>query len=146
MSAYPRHPMALRTSCSGLLLLVGCGGVEVLAPILLPMIHFAYASATIRTNSERLLQAVAERMNRVGRRVRLAVEGNADANEGKWLPGIARRRTEAMRDQLVKRGIAPGRLVVVDHGSERPINDNSTDQGRLLNRRVEFRWMADEDP
>ncbi len=43
-----------------------------------------------------------------------------------------------MREYLINRGVAPGRLVAVGYGESRPIADNNTVLGRAKNRRVEF--------
>jgi outer membrane protein OmpA-like peptidoglycan-associated protein len=46
-------------------------------------------------------------------------------------------RAEAVRDYLVSRGITPSRIVTAGRGSREPVADNSTQQGRDKNRRVE---------
>lgn len=50
---------------------------------------------------------------------------------------LALRRAEHMRDLLVQRGIAIGRIFTTSAGSEAPVADNATPEGRALNRRVE---------
>ncbi len=47
-------------------------------------------------------------------------------------------RAEAVKAYLVKRGIAAGQIQTVGHGSDVPIADNHTDEGRRQNRRIEF--------
>ncbi len=47
-------------------------------------------------------------------------------------------RAEAIRDELVLMGIPPRRLTVQGYGAARPVADNDTEEGRALNRRVEF--------
>jgi outer membrane protein OmpA-like peptidoglycan-associated protein len=47
-------------------------------------------------------------------------------------------RANATRDYLVGRGVAATRIVTDGRGSREPIADNSTAQGRALNRRVEI--------
>jgi len=41
-------------------------------------------------------------------------------------------------DKLVEMGIASDRLKAAGKGQTKPIADNSTDEGRAKNRRVEF--------
>jgi OOP family OmpA-OmpF porin len=47
-------------------------------------------------------------------------------------------RAEAVKAYLVGRGIDGARIQTVGHGSDLPIGDNKTDEGRRLNRRIEF--------
>jgi outer membrane protein OmpA-like peptidoglycan-associated protein len=51
-----------------------------------------------------------------------------------------------VRDVLVKKGVEPARLVIKSWGSERPIADNATAEGRAANRRVEFTVLEKKDP
>lgn len=50
---------------------------------------------------------------------------------------LSERRAGAVKDYLVKRGVAAQRIVVVGYGESRPMADNNTREGRELNRRVE---------
>lgn len=47
------------------------------------------------------------------------------------------KRAEVIRDYLVSRGVAPGRLVARGRGTDQPIADNKTAEGRRLNTRLE---------
>ena len=51
---------------------------------------------------------------------------------------LSQKRAEAIVARLVELGIAKDRLTAVGKGSHEPISDNSTDEGRAKNRRVEF--------
>ena len=59
--------------------------------------------------------------------------GSASVNDK-----LSQERTEAIVARLVQFGIAKDRLTAVGKGSREPIADNSTDEGRAKNRRVEF--------
>ncbi len=50
---------------------------------------------------------------------------------------LSERRAQSVADYMVSRGIDAGRLTVSGMGEENPIADNSTSEGRALNRRVE---------
>lgn len=52
---------------------------------------------------------------------------------------LSQQRADAVKAYLVKKGIAKERMVAVGYGSEEPIDDNETAQGRSRNRRVEFK-------
>lgn len=51
---------------------------------------------------------------------------------------LSQQRAEAIVARLVELGIAKDRLTAVGKGSREPIADNSSDEGRAKNRRVEF--------
>ena len=51
---------------------------------------------------------------------------------------LALKRAEAVRDDLVRRGVAPERLQVRGVGADQPVGDDATEAGREANRRVEF--------
>lgn len=47
-------------------------------------------------------------------------------------------RANAVRADLIKRGVAAERMTAEGKGEKEPVADNDTDEGRQLNRRVEF--------
>ncbi|MDB4963996.1 MAG: OmpA/MotB domain protein [Myxococcales bacterium] len=69
-----------------------------------------------------------------------SADGSADRNLE-----LSLRRAEAVGNYLVHRGIAADRIRAVGHGSDVPVGDNRTEDGRRKNRRIEFRILrADE--
>lgn len=63
--------------------------------------------------------------------------GNEEANLK-----LSEGRAKAVVDHLIKKGIASGRLSFKGYGSSRPVDDNSTEEGRKRNRRVEMRIIS----
>jgi outer membrane protein OmpA-like peptidoglycan-associated protein len=51
-------------------------------------------------------------------------------------------RARAVKDWLVKSGYPANRLQVTGFGKRKPLSDNSTEEGRKLNRRVEIRTIG----
>lgn len=51
---------------------------------------------------------------------------------------LSQKRTEAVVDYLSKNGVGKGRLTAKGYGEQKPIASNDTDEGRGINRRVEF--------
>ena len=52
---------------------------------------------------------------------------------------LGMRRAVSVRDKLLEFGMDPSRIVgVTSKGEEQPVALNSTDEGRALNRRIEF--------
>lgn len=60
--------------------------------------------------------------------------GRDDANNT-----LSQNRANAVSQYLISRGVAGGRLNAVGYGKSQPIADNSTENGRAQNRRVEIR-------
>jgi len=70
----------------------------------------------------------------------LTIEGHTD-NHGKADRNLllSQKRAAAVRDYLVKKGVAENRLTAAGIGQEHPIADNNTAAGRAANRRVELK-------
>jgi outer membrane protein OmpA-like peptidoglycan-associated protein len=51
---------------------------------------------------------------------------------------VSQRRAEAVREMLVRHGVAPGLIAAAGYGRSRPIASNATASGREQNRRVEI--------
>jgi len=64
--------------------------------------------------------------------------GNPESNLN-----LSRNRTLAVKDYLVKKGVAPERIRTEHFGQTRPIADNTTAEGRQKNRRVEMKIVFD---
>jgi outer membrane protein OmpA-like peptidoglycan-associated protein len=73
----------------------------------------------------------------------LRVEGHTD-NRGKPAEAkkLSQERAAAVVNWLVEHGIDPNRLTSVGWGQERPLESNDTDEGRAINRRVEFHIVS----
>jgi len=82
----------------------------------------------------------------LSRNSRLHVEISGHAAEGESKPlELSISRAEAVKEYLVRRGIADDRLRTVGYGVDRPVATNATREGRDKNRRIEFRLVrADE--
>ncbi|WP_317705469.1 OmpA family protein [Methylomarinovum caldicuralii] len=52
---------------------------------------------------------------------------------------LSQRRAQAVAQYLIAQGVAPNRIIARGMGESMPIADNSTPQGRAMNRRVEIR-------
>lgn len=60
-------------------------------------------------------------------------KGNAEHNLE-----LSKRRAENVKKYLVRKGVPQERLISKGHGEAKPISSNETEQGRAINRRVEF--------
>jgi len=61
---------------------------------------------------------------------------------------LSQKRADAIRDYLLKKGIAPEKAVARGFGDTKPIADNKTAEGRAKNRRTEINlvtpWAQEE--
>ena len=72
--------------------------------------------------------------------VAVEVSGHSDAVGDKdYNIGLSERRAQAVVAYLVSQGMDENRLTAVGLGFSQPIADNSTEEGRAMNRRIEFR-------
>lgn len=55
--------------------------------------------------------------------------------------GLSKRRAQKVIDHLTGKGIDPARLQLTFFGKQAPVADNTTDEGRHQNRRVEFQIL-----
>ena len=65
------------------------------------------------------------------------VEGHTDSvGTDAYNLALSDRRAKSVFDYLTSRGVDPARLSSIGHGESKPIADNTTAEGRQLNRRV----------
>lgn len=75
--------------------------------------------------------------------VSIFLEGHTDSyGNPKSNKKLSQKRVDAVKDYLVNKGIRQDRIEGKGFGSTKPIADNSTEETRKLNRRVEFRVTA----
>jgi outer membrane protein OmpA-like peptidoglycan-associated protein len=74
--------------------------------------------------------------------VKVEISGHTD-NIGKYEDNkiLSELRAKAVVDYLIKSGISPERLTFVGYADKKPIASNDNEQGRSLNRRIEFRIL-----
>lgn len=101
-------------------------------------IEFDTGSASILAISSPLLDDLAKAAEDCP--VVIRIEGHSDSVGPADVNRIlSLARAEAVRGALIERGIPPERLAAEGFGSERPIGDNTTEEGRAMNRRIEFK-------
>jgi OOP family OmpA-OmpF porin len=98
-----------------------------------------------KTNSAEILSSTYPKLDEVVEilkeypELKLEINGHTDnTGRAEYNKALSQQRAEAVRDYLVKKGIAPSRLKATGYGDERPIVDNNTEENRARNRRVEL--------
>ena len=101
-------------------------------------ITFDIGKATIKPESMGEINRIFRLMND-DPSLRFEVQGHTD-NTGNAASNqtLSEQRAQAIVEQLVRMGISPDRLSATGKGQSAPLADNTSDEGRAKNRRVEF--------
>jgi OOP family OmpA-OmpF porin len=99
-------------------------------------INFASGKATIEGDASDEIDKVADFMKQYPD-VKVTIEGYTD-NSGNAAKNkaLSQQRADAVKAELVKKGVDASRLSAVGYGPANPIADNRTEAGRAKNRRV----------
>ena len=113
--------------------------LEVGEKIELDPIYFVQSKPTVLTTSYPTLNILAAYLKE-NRNISIRIEGHTD-NQGdeELLQKLSEERAEAIKEYLVyQQRIAPLRIETIGYGASKPVNDNSSEELRKANRRVEF--------
>ena len=106
-------------------------------------IFFETDSATIRKKSAPTLDEAAKIFLEFSD-IRVEISGHTDdVGKAEYNTDLSQRRTEAVKQYLIDRGVAASRIVTRGAGPAEPIADNKTAAGRARNRRIEFKILFD---
>ena len=121
--------------------------IKVGTKVVMHNLFFATNKTQILPESEQALDELATFMgNHAGLSIRITGHtDNVGSDEANQI--LSEGRANAVRDELIKRGIAGSRIEAEGKGESEPIADNATEEGRAKNRRVEFTIIStgDED-
>ncbi len=110
---------------------------------ILDQVFFRTNRAIIRRKSYRLLNNVASVLNGHSELRKIRIEGHTDSRgNDNYNLKLSQRRADAVRDYLIKKGVAAERLEAVGYGETQPIETNETREGRASNRRVVFNLLG----
>jgi OOP family OmpA-OmpF porin len=102
-------------------------------------IQFEFDSSVLRTSSYPVLDATsADLRANAGKSIELDGFASSEGTAAHNLR-LSRDRANSVKTYLVNSGVDSKRLKVKAFGETHPIADNSTEEGRILNRRVEFK-------
>jgi outer membrane protein OmpA-like peptidoglycan-associated protein len=105
---------------------------------ILQQIHFQFDKDKIRPESFKILDAVVEVLTSYPK-IKIEIQGHTDNKGGAdYNKKLSDRRAAAVLKYLSGHGVDPSRLRSHGYGMERPLVPNDSDQGRAINRRVQF--------
>lgn len=115
---------------------------EVVEALNLSIVDFAPGSAAIPTAGEALLAEAAQALRTLPSTTRIEIGGHTDSTgEPALNRALSEARARAVRNTLVAHGAPAAMLTVRGYGSEHPIADDDTPEGRFRNRRITYRLL-----
>jgi outer membrane protein OmpA-like peptidoglycan-associated protein len=105
----------------------------------LPKIQFEFDKDEITPESDPTLNLVAELLIKNPRLKVICLAHTDSVGTSEYNLDLSERRARSVKGYLVKHGVPPPSIRFKGMGFSMPIDDNSTDEGRAKNRRVEFR-------
>ncbi|MCK9254560.1 MAG: OmpA family protein [Bacteroidales bacterium] len=116
--------------------------IEIGTTVVLKNIFFDYDKATLRPESFAELNRVIAILDKQAN-LKIEISGHTD-NKGsaEYNKNLSKARAKTVVDYLIEKGISKDRLTYEGYAFEKPIASNDTDEGRQMNRRVEFKVIA----
>jgi outer membrane protein OmpA-like peptidoglycan-associated protein len=111
---------------------------DVARALSIQVINFEVDEAVIPDVNKELLDRAAKIITEVPN-MKLMIIGHTDSQASdSYNLELSRDRAEAVKEYLVSKGVDASKLTTKGMGESEPIADNSTEQGRFRNRRIEF--------
>jgi outer membrane protein OmpA-like peptidoglycan-associated protein len=121
---------------------IGLKRIEVGNKVVLNNVFYDFNKAIIRSESFSELNLLAKLMDE-NPDIRIELSSHTDNKGGeKYNLDLSQRRSQAVLDYLVSKGIQKPRLEAKGYGFSQPISSNETEEGRQLNRRTEFKILS----
>jgi outer membrane protein OmpA-like peptidoglycan-associated protein len=102
-------------------------------------ILFETGKADLKPELRENLSAIGAILQSLLTESKIVVEGHTDnVGAADFNQKLSEQRAKAVMQYLVERGIEAGRMQAIGYGLTKPVADNSTDEGKAKNRRVEL--------
>lgn len=112
--------------------------------IILNNIYFKRATSDVLAESINAIQKLASVINRKPQLI-ISIDGHTDnvGNE-KDLKELSEQRAITIKNKLIEFGVNPKQILTRGFGSEKPLNDNTTEEKKQQNRRVEITILKNQ--
>ncbi|WP_169729260.1 OmpA family protein [Solimonas soli] len=132
----PPSPVCKQFAPGETLNLDGCKAGD---KLVLHGVNFEFDKASLTVNAKTLLDQVVSELSRHPD-IKVEIDGHTDSKGADaYNLKLSQRRADAVKAYLVAHGIAAERMTTQGYGETMPIGDNSTEDGREENRRVELK-------
>jgi OOP family OmpA-OmpF porin len=101
-------------------------------------ITFDTGKATLKPESQEQLKNIAEIMKAYPN-VKIKLGGYTDnVGDPQANLNLSQERADAVKTEIAAMGVDPGRMEAKGYGEQHPVDDNSTEEGRAKNRRIDI--------
>lgn len=111
-------------------------------------VTFKSGKATLESNAKKILQNVAKKLVNEDsyKDLKIVIQGHTD-NVGKEKTNqkLSENRAKEVMKVLTKAGVKKDRVKAIGMGSSCPVDDNSTAEGREMNRRIEMHFVTPDN-
>ncbi len=115
--------------------------IQVGESIRLNNIFFDFNQATLKPESYQELDRMVKFMSE-SPAMEIELSGHTDnVGSDEYNLTLSQQRANAVTDYLISKGINSGRITAKGYGKSVPVSSNDTEEGRTLNRRVEFKIL-----
>lgn len=130
----PNTPAGVQVDSTGCTLIKFVKGTK----LILDGIEFDFGKATIKPSSAPVLYHAADAILGAPK-ARIEIAGYTDnVGSSKLNLKLSANRAKAVKAYLVQRGVPSSQITAKGYGASEPVADNTTDEGRSENRRIEF--------
>lgn len=113
----------------------------VFKPVVLPNVQFYTNSANLIPTSLSDIQQLAQHLIDTPELDAIVIGHTDNVGDGPSNLKLSQRRAETVRNVIISMGVEANRLTAIGKGDKEPKADNSTEEGRLMNRRVEVQLV-----
>lgn len=108
-------------------------------------ILFGFDSSTLTSQAQSNIGSLAETLSKY-EDTNILIEGHTDSQgDEQYNQKLSERRAESVAKELGRLGVKNVRMKQIGYGENQPVADNTSDDGRSQNRRVEVAIFANED-